>query len=139
MRSAAHVLASGAFANRMSPVGIPLLRPPLWFLYEFSDRISAPVPTAARTEAAMVEYVPTQIVCEDFRTTFARDWGQVVQATETHRCYGPPSLARCNDAVLDGRYVASSKSATSNGSIERRLPPTDWAARRTIVLADSSL
>ncbi len=46
------------------------LRPPLRFLHEFSWRISAPVRTAARTEAEMVEYVPTQIVSEYFRTTF---------------------------------------------------------------------
>lgn len=55
------------------------LRPPLWFLYEFSERISAPVRAAARTEAEMVEYVPTQIVSEYFRTTFARDYGSPVR------------------------------------------------------------
>jgi hypothetical protein len=52
------------------------LRPPLWFLFEFSGRISAPVRTAARSEAEMVEYVPTQIVSEYLRTTFARDYGE---------------------------------------------------------------
>lgn len=55
------------------------LRPPLWFLYQFSSRISAPVRTAARTEAETVEYVPTQIVSEYFRTTFVRDYGQAVR------------------------------------------------------------
>jgi len=55
------------------------LRPPLWFLYEFSARISAPVRTAARSESEMVEYVPTQIVSEYFRTAFASDYGQTVQ------------------------------------------------------------
>jgi len=55
------------------------LRPPLRFLHEFSRRISAPVRTAARTEGEMVEYVPTQIVSEYFRTTFASDYGQAVR------------------------------------------------------------
>lgn len=55
------------------------LRPPLRFLHEFSDRISAPVRTAARSEAEMVEYVPTQVVSEYFRTTFARDYGEAVE------------------------------------------------------------
>jgi hypothetical protein len=54
------------------------LRPSLRFLYEFSERISAPVRSAARTEAEVVEYVPTQIVSEYFRTTFARDFGRAV-------------------------------------------------------------
>lgn len=55
------------------------LRPPMWFLHEFSDRISAPVRTPARSEAEMVEYVPTQVVSEYFRTIFARDYGVTVQ------------------------------------------------------------
>jgi hypothetical protein len=42
------------------------LRPPLWFLYEFSERISAPVRKAARSESEMIAYVPTQIVSEYF-------------------------------------------------------------------------
>jgi hypothetical protein len=55
------------------------LRPPLRFLHEFSSRISAPVRTPAGTEIEMVEYVPTQIVSEYFRTGFARDYGQTVR------------------------------------------------------------
>jgi hypothetical protein len=54
------------------------LRPPLRFLHEFSNRISAPVRTAARNEAKMVEYVPTQVVSEYFRTTFAHNYGETV-------------------------------------------------------------
>ena len=54
------------------------LRPALWFLYEFSQHISAPVRAAAPTEREGIEYVPTQIVSEYFRTTFGTDYGQPV-------------------------------------------------------------
>jgi hypothetical protein len=55
------------------------LRPALWFLHEFSRRISAPVRSAPGSQEERVEYVPTQIVSEYFRTTFARDWGRPIQ------------------------------------------------------------
>lgn len=47
------------------------LRSPLRFLREFSERISEPVRTEARSEREVVEYVPTQIVSEYFRAAFA--------------------------------------------------------------------
>jgi Zn ribbon nucleic-acid-binding protein len=55
------------------------LRPLLRFLHEFADRISAPVRTAARSETELVEYIPTQVVSEYFRTAFANDHGRAVQ------------------------------------------------------------
>ncbi len=55
------------------------MRPAFWFLHEFVRRISAPVRSAPGSQTERVEYVPTQIVSEYFRTTFAREWGQPVQ------------------------------------------------------------
>jgi hypothetical protein len=54
------------------------LRPVIWFLREFSERVSEPVNTPARSEQEVVAYVPTQIVSEYFRTIFVREYGPLM-------------------------------------------------------------
>jgi hypothetical protein len=54
------------------------LRPVIWFLREFSNRVSEPVNAPPRSEQEVVGYVPTQIVSEYFRTFFGRDYPPVL-------------------------------------------------------------
>jgi hypothetical protein len=54
------------------------LQPVIRFLREFSELVSEPVTTPARSEQEVVAYVPTQIVSEYFRTIFAREYPPVL-------------------------------------------------------------
>ncbi len=54
------------------------LRPVIRFLRQFSELVSEPVNTPARSEQEVVAYVPTQIVSEYFRTIFGREYPPVV-------------------------------------------------------------
>ena len=102
------------------------LRPVICFLREFSERVSEPVNTPARSEQEVVAYVPTQIVSEYFRTIFGRDYPRVLglvyksaRRTDGLSCVLFVSRDRCVDA---GISVPDDETAMLLADVERHEP-----------------
>jgi hypothetical protein len=87
------------------------LRPVIRFLREFSERISEPVNTPARSEQEVVAYVPTQIVSEYFRTIFGRDY--------------PPVLGLVYQSARRAVGVSCVLFVSRDGCVEAGAPPPD--------------
>lgn len=103
------------------------LRPVIRFLREFSERVSEPVNTPARSEQEVVAYVPTQIVSEYFRTIFSREHpgavlGLIYRSARRDggiSCALFVPAARCFDAA---DFVEDGEAALVLEAVERHEP-----------------